>query len=149
MRDGRNFLDAFDAEPETRQRADSCLRSWSWGAWSCASWSANLDVYRRDALVPRDFSGCRGCSHCSVRRGLHAVGFHEHASARAADGLSARNVSNVDNRVVVAAENVDDAPLLALLAAAQNLLPPLWPRLPRGCRISGCFFTTDIANLIE
>ena len=44
----------------------------------------------------------------------------------------------MDHRVVVGAEDVDDAPLL-VSSAAQNLRPPLLPL--GGGRISGCLAT--------
>ena len=105
-------------------------------------------MYGGYSFVSGDFRGCRGCAHGCVGRGFHAVGFDEHAAARAGDGLGARDVGDVDYRVVVAAEDVDDAPLLVAFAAAQNLPPPRCPRLPRGCLISGCFVTTDIAKRV-
>ena len=77
------------------------------------------------ALVSGNFSGCRGCAHGCVRRGFHAVGFHEHSAARSGDGFRARDVSNVYQRIIVATEDVDDSPFLVSFAAAQNLPPPL------------------------
>jgi hypothetical protein len=142
MWDGRDFLDAFNAEPEPCERSNCRLSAWSWGSWSCSPWGADFDVYGGYSFISGDFCGCRGSTHGCVGRGFHAVGFDEHAAARAGDGLGARDVGDVDYRVVVAAEYVDDAPFLVPFTAAQNLPPPLCPRLPRGCLTSGCFVTT-------
>jgi hypothetical protein len=148
MGDGSYFFYTFYAEPKPGEGSDGRLGSWSRCSGSCSAWSADLYVYGGYSLISGNFSGSGGCAHGCVRRGFHTVGFHEHSAARAGDGLCTRDICDVYQRVVVAAEDVHYSPFLVSFAAAQNLPPPLWPLLPLGCLISGCLVTTVMATRV-
>src|SRR6266581_2681020 len=102
VRDRRHFLDAPDAKPGARERADRRLGSRSGGLRLVAARRAYADVDRVDALLLG--------LHRGVRRRLVLRGLHDHAARRLRDRLGSGDVREGDDDVVVRRVDVGDAP---------------------------------------
>ncbi|CAH0368127.1 unnamed protein product, partial [Pelagomonas calceolata] len=108
-RDRRHVLDAADLEARARERAQRRLGAGARRLRLVAARRADLDVQRRHAeLLAAHGDVLRG-KHGRVGRRLVAVGLDLHAARHADEGLTARQISDVHERVVERREDVRDA----------------------------------------
>ena len=108
-RDRRHVLDAADLEARARERAQRRLGAGARRLRLVAARRADLDVQRRHAeLLAAHGYVLRG-KHGRVGRRLVAVGLDFHAARHADERFTARQISDVHERVVERREDVRDA----------------------------------------
>jgi len=110
-----HLFDPSDSKTGSCHCSDSCLRARSWGLRAGTPGRSHLNVDGRDPTVFSGLSraGCR--LHRGVWRGFEAILFHEHPTRGSSDRLCSTEVCNVDQRIVVRAEDVNYSPFLRSL----------------------------------
>src|SRR5688500_10282888 len=113
VRDRGHVFDASHEDAVAGQATDGGLGAGSRGAGLVAAVSADADVDGGEALLLERLGDLLGRGHGGERAALVLVGLDDHAARALRDGLGTREVGHGDVDVVVAREDVRDAPLLA------------------------------------
>lgn len=103
---GRNVFNATDAQTGTRQRTQRTLSARTRCFGASASSGADFDMNSRNAEFFAAGSNVLGSEHGSVWRTFVAIGLYLHATSHADKSFASRNISNVDECVVVRSKNV-------------------------------------------
>ena len=119
---GGDILDAAYLNAAARKGTNGSLSPWPWGLGLVAARSAHLNVQGGDADLLELLDDILRGKHRCVGRRLIAVGLHLHASGDAANRLAARQVRDVNERVVERRENMGHA-------EAELALANLWANL--------------------
>merc|ERR1719251_795153 len=107
--DGSAVLNATDLHAGTSESSEGRLCAGTRGLGAVATCGSQLDVEGCDAKSLDLLSNVLGSQHSSVGRSLVAISLHLHATSHPADGLPAREVSDVNKGVVEGGEDVSNA----------------------------------------
>lgn len=149
--DGGDVLDAADLHAAARKGAKGRLGTRAGGLGLVAASTTDLDVEGSDAELTAPLGDVLSGQHGSVRRGLVAVSLDLHATGDTGDGLTAREISDVNEGIVEGGVDVRDGEdILALTdsgAKADDLLDLRRSRCCLAALLGGCCLCLSLHDM--